>query len=1321
MKRLTLMLALFATSSLLPAQYLKNNYIDWGPSSTAFLSTINTWTSSYKINDDDAFFVSRVKPKARFRNTATQVKNTLTASNDKRLLCWLPWEDSNMRGFNMNAIPCGMFDTEIFSMWSYVDHWGDWNAPLGRVPAALSDVAHKNGVAVSGVAGIPNTSISSTDYSSWYTNISEAYGAKAAPMLFYYGNDGLGYNSEYSGGTTNGQTRVINFHKRLVKDLRALGNPNAENIWYDGVNDSGTYGFDSALNGYQNTYGTDSEPVFSVFANYNSMTQTKQQTAVNNATSFGRSSLYYYSGLNMQGGNPSMNWGAIKNYATSIGLWGAHTSNMFFQYRYVLGAAPATKQRSYLLSTERWFGGGQRNPVLHTTATSNVSYHPERTTSPGMCSMMSARSTLQWNLTEEPFVTFFNLGNGTFLNYKGARANDNEWGNVGVQDYLPTWRYWFHTDWLGRTTSGATTGLDAQFVWDDAYVGGSCLEISGTTSGAYLHLFKTQFALQAGDIITLRYKLAGGSANADLAFSALGSESTVITGSEFNVIAAEQHHDSDVWMEKTFTVGEGNTLAGKTIAAIALHFNSADNAKVYLGELSIARGTYATPAAPTSLSFTTLYNGSTGTDLKLYWDMPGKNALPTPTFNTDVHTSLFRVWAQVDDQEPVLMGLTTSWAALMYRTPNVGTKVRYGVSALSLDFASESAVTWTDWQTIGSMSYEYDDAIQIDKTTVKPGEEFTVSYVDPNHESATWTITNQSGTTMKTGTGTSITASLSATGIYNVIVTGTTHTGGSTQTNQTRTYAAYVAVSPESTGALPQIKTFTANGKTENIEINVNEDVNLAFTARNSDGQTSRGIYLDSKFFGAKLTDFGIKGGTSTSAPATSSNTSSFSVSYWIKLNKLVDRQGYLKIVNPTSSTWPRNNWGTVYADVYNTETFPPYFYFTWQAGTQTTYQSNGSSKSGANIFLKYTGANQPQLLEGQWTHICVTFDWATASCYTYGGTSTRTTRQNKWSLKPKLYVNGVRLYPDIVSIGGVDQTRNFKSSASNDTYDRYDGLCAPETSEYLFVGGPDRIGPIDGIMDHFAVWNKALTASEVVAAMGDFSSVPDGLVGLYTFDNDINADNTYSPAMGSGPKVGLYGATYPNGSESAAVFDVLEPTLSTGFPILNGATDVKTTATWHVAGADIKSSTINNTSAAAATGRSIKAAGEDISGTAVVTWPMESVRDITLTLENAYGSDSKTITAVQVTDPMTGIGDVWADQDKLQVIQAQDDIFVRVPADGEFEFTIYSGDGRVKAHRYARLKAQQSVNLHLPDQGVYVLGVKKDGKPYTGYKFVRQ
>ena len=1314
MKRTSLFLLFVLLCAVLPAQSLKDGYISWGLGSPDFLNNVNTWTSSYKLNDDDHFFVARIKPKARFRNTATQVKTTLTEANDKRLLCWLPWEDSNMRGFNANALPTGTYDTEIFSMWSYVDHWGDWNAPLGRVPAALTDVAHKNGVAVSGVAGIPNASIVSSDYNSWYNNVSEAYGAKAAPMLFYYGNSGLGYNSEYTGGTQSGQQRVIAFHKRLIKELKALGEPNAENIWYDGVNDNGSNTFDSALSGYSGLYGTEAEPVFSVFGNYNSMTATRQQTVVSNAANFGRSSLYYYSGLNMQGGDPSTNWSVIKDYATSIGLWGAHTSNMFFQYRFANGAAPATQQRSYLLSTERWFGGGTRNPVNHTVATSNVSYSPNNTSSPGMCSMMSARSTLQWNLSEEPFVTFFNLGNGTFLNYKGERAHNDEWANVGIQDYLPTWRYWFHTSWLGRTTSGTNTGLDAQFVWDDAYMGGSCLEITGSTSDAFLHLFKTKFALQTGDKITLRYKLMSGAANIDLCASTVGNENTYLSAS---AVTTADHFDQDRWVEKTFTVGEGDllTLAGKEMAVIALRFRSADAIKLYLGELSIVRNTSPTPAAPVSLTSSVLYDGATGSDVKLIWDMPGKKALPTTTFNLDVNTSLFRVWAQVDSQEPRLMGLTTSWAALLYRAPNVGTKVRYGVSALSTDFESESAITWTDWKTLSTFTHTYSDDIQIDKTTIKPNEEFTISYTDARHESATWSIRNQSGTAVASGSGTSITTSISETGLYNVVIQGTTHKNGATQTGQTTTYAAYVTISPEATGAVPQVKTLTVNGQTDHIDINVNEDVNLAFTARNSDGATSRGIELESKFFGAKLTDFGIKGGTSTSAAATSSNTSSFSVSYWVKLNKLVDRQGYLKIVNPTSSAWPRNNWGTVYADVYNTETFPPYFYFTWQTGTQSSYQASGSNQTkNGGIFLCYTGTSQPQLLEGQWTHICVTIDWANASYYTYGGTSTRTTRTTGWSMKPKLYVNGVRLYPDVVKIGNVEQTRNFKSSASNDTYDRYNGLCAPETSEYLFVGGPDRIGPIDGIVDHFAIWNKALTPAEVVASMSDFTSVPSGLVGLYTFDNDINSDGTYSPAMGSGPKVGLYATTYPNGNEGAAVFTTVEPTLTTGYPLLSGATEVKTTAEWDAPGADIKASSISNTASA-------KASGADLSGSATVSWPMESVRDVTLTLTNAYGSDSKTVTAVQITDPNTGISDVWGEQDKLQIVPAQDVVYVRVPADGQYEFTIYTADGRVKAHRYAALKAQQSVSLNLPHQGVYVLGVKKDGQLLTGYKFVRQ
>ena len=55
-----------------------------------------------------------------------------------------------------------------------------------------------------------------------------------------------------------------------------------------------------------------------------------------------------------------------------------------------------------------------------------------------MSTWMTAKSTLSWNLAEEPFISYFNLGNGKFFNWKGERKNNNSWYNIGVQDYLPT-------------------------------------------------------------------------------------------------------------------------------------------------------------------------------------------------------------------------------------------------------------------------------------------------------------------------------------------------------------------------------------------------------------------------------------------------------------------------------------------------------------------------------------------------------------------------------------------------------------------------------------------------------------------------------------------------------------------------------------------------------------------------------------------------------------------------------------------------------------------------------------------------------------------
>ena len=108
MKKLNLLLlgCCLAPSTLM-AQELKDGYISWGFESQQFPSKLRDWSKiSPKINDDDNFFISRVKPKMRFRNADTQVRTNITAENDKRLIAWLPWNVPSK-----NALPDGVFDS----------------------------------------------------------------------------------------------------------------------------------------------------------------------------------------------------------------------------------------------------------------------------------------------------------------------------------------------------------------------------------------------------------------------------------------------------------------------------------------------------------------------------------------------------------------------------------------------------------------------------------------------------------------------------------------------------------------------------------------------------------------------------------------------------------------------------------------------------------------------------------------------------------------------------------------------------------------------------------------------------------------------------------------------------------------------------------------------------------------------------------------------------------------------------------------------------------------------------------------------------------
>lgn len=1105
-KTLTLAAGLVLSVMSANAQQMREGYVEAGKNtgSENFHTLIQGWTPGSQITADDNFYISRVKPRARFRNEATQVRLDLNAKNDKKLIAWIPVNNPDF-----NALPNGVFDSEVFSMWSYVTHWGDWTAPLGRIPAAFLDVAHKNGVGVSGVASIPNASLSAS-WSACLKGIGSMDVDKASKFFQYYGIDGMGYNSEfYNGGSVVKPVRT--FHAALVKKMKPV-NPVFENFWYDGTNDYGQVTFDGGLSNHNKETFGDSENVrTSLFFNYN-WNRGQLTPSVAYAEKLGRDPLDLYCGVNMQGGEPGgTSWSLLPDQRVSIGLWGAHSYNMFWESRAELGSSDEMKQFAYLRRTECYFGGGNRNPVITPSIVDKHQYTAYNPTWHGMATFMTARSPLSWDLAEEPFITYFNLGNGKFFNLNGERKTSTPWYNVGMQDYLPTWHFWFANKLLGRTAADVPAeGLDAQFVWDDAYFGGSTLKVFGTTANEYLHLFKTKYALKKGDVITVRYKLNEGATDLDLVLSAEGSEDK---GVAYNLCKTERVADVNDWVKQTFTVG--SDFDGKTLALVALNFKNAKNLDLMLGEFSIVRGKAATPAAPVIDAANTkmLYNSKAGMDAKIIFNMPNTKAAGEPCYNLDVKTSHFRLYAQEEGKEPMLMGTTTSWAGLYYSIPTTkaNAKVRLGVSAVALDHKTESEIAWSNY--MEPAAYVYNDDIQSNKKTIKPNEEFTLSYIDPEHPAAKWEIVKD-GAVIKSGEGNSWTVKLPETGSYDLKVTGNEYDEKGEAKETTRTFASYIQITGEGTGALPEIYTLTANGSDEEVSLKTGESVKMAYTGRHADGAGSQGLDLKEKRFGVAAADLGLVG------------KKSYSISFWLKINSLKsgDPTALFNVYNKQDS-WPKTDWGWVWSQLDSD-------------GSINGVTFRGSDASGNNE-LRYKYANT-KLPVGNWVHITMAFD------FNEGG-----------NLKSAFYVNGVKQTVTMWNrTNGSDQTT--EPDYENNIYGITDGM-------HLCIGGPlfSRYG-IDGVIDNVVVWDKAVTAEEAKTAMGDLNAnnLPAGVMAFWDFEKKAT-DNYFTSAGTKAVKGGMQDMV-AGGSEGQATLQWIEPTYIAGSPFVSGETyKVETKPSW--------------------------------------------------------------------------------------------------------------------------------------------------------------
>lgn len=1127
MRTFLLGVCLLGGSSLLFAQAPSHEkYVKGESSEKSFSEAYKSWVQGQSlypgdaVEEDEEFYISRVKPKARLVNPNVQVKSGVNP--DRKLLWWCPIGTAS--GGNWNALPSYHFDSEVFTMWSYVDIYGNWTAPFVRMPAAFTDVCHKNGVKTSVVAAVPygySIAPGGTAYDPHGKNISaliDGGAEKLLKFLRYYGIDGIGFNSEFSSGSyTTGM-------KKLFGDAYSLKDeiwPTFHNAWYGWMTSGGSPGGADAL-----TRGTNDEWFHyngktvsdAYFMNYN-WGASGLGTSVSTAQYYSRNSFDVYGGMDFEGRSIA-DWLALQRYNISVGIWGSHDMNMIFLNRNELGAEATQRQKIYQLISENVFTGSSYNPVNTPPVTNLLAHTSQRKDFHGFSSFISARSAM-WtdDLSKEPFVTYFNLGNGKFFNIEGVTTFANEWYNIGIQDYMPTWRWWWTSDFMGRTAEDVpASGLKAEFTWDDAWFGGSCLSISGQTDQEYLHLFKTQYPLNKGDKLLIRYKVLSGSGTLAWAVTAKDEEPTEVSGRIGEIVP-----DEEGWKSNTITVGTGARnlqMGGKILSMLGLKFtNTTNDFKVLIGEISLTRSAAPTPNKPMALTVAKIMKSNyKGVDFKVAFKMADRDAENNPIYNSDVNAWYYKIYMQQEGtEEPVMCTATTSWASYVVGAPyNValtGKRVKIGVSAVSVDGNSESDIQWSDYLSVPDFTIV--EGIEIDKPVIKPGEEFTVKFVDPNHAAAEkWQIVNSRTLQEKLAVSNvaSITHSLDEVGIYDLILT---------ENGEETKYQAYVQVSGEEVGALPEIRELKANGSTESVTLDKADgtpEVTYSYVGRPSDGSVSRGLLLSEKAFGVNVTQNGSQFIT---------DTTPFSVAFWFNPRTYNHGSGGTQLLNirTASDKWPASDWGFIWSTIQPDNTF--------------------------SLSLRYRVANGGSAISvedmtfapGQWYHVALILD------YQGGGRIM------------SLYVNG----------------RLIK------TADKVTDLYAIAPTCLIMIGGQaaHRAG-IDGYLDEVQLYNSALTEEQVLKSMNHIeqNDLPSSLIGYWDFETDTDDNNLFaSTGTDKNLKAGL--VTSETLGEGNNQFNPTQTSYATGAPFIPGENfKIETKPEWMLSGATSTSDATGNSSA---------------------------------------------------------------------------------------------------------------------------------------------
>ena len=1221
---------------------------------------------------DDEFYISRVRPLARIAEADDyQAEVSKQAKPGRKMCLWTPLDDPTS---SWKALPRYCFEGDNFSMWSYLNIHGNWTAPWFRVTGGLSDVAHKNGVAVGCVASIPwSASVSVSASSGWGKTFGEltkknsdgtyANVERFVKILKYYGIDGVGVNSEFSSNAAT-MKQIQGFFAACHKEAEKIG-WKFQLHWYDGTNDYGAITFDSGLGTHNKAQFGDKDNVVTdmMFSNYNTGNGTLKNSA-EYAKSMGRDPYDYYKGFDIQGRSlhaSNANWNDLNDAEASVGFWGAHSQGLIHQSATDYGTSDVAIQQAYLDKQEMVFSGGNRNPAntpdilgrydVVTLANGSLKgkFH-------GVASYVTAKSTIQ----QVPFVTRFNLGNGLTFKNEGEVTFNHKWHNIATQDYMPTWRWWIVD---GNESAKSADLAQAELTWDDAYWGGSCLRLKGQTTTSRVKLFKTLLKTEPSYNISLTYKMSNELDTHAKLFVALKGKLTEYK--EIDIPAAEKFGQ---WTTFTTTLDKLGLKSGDEIAMIGIRLdNTAKDYNRLVGELAVRnpQQTFA-PVAPKIKEIDVLRGKDKTCDFKIRYAAKEETG-GEKTYNDEVDTWYYEIWFQQKGEKEQYLTATTSGAAyvgdapMVIDNPNVADATRdcrFGVRAVSPDGLQKSEISWSEYQKV-----EYDTPsteVAIDRQVIKPNEQFKVYYEDqfaPNAQSFRL-LNAQTGAQVgeKYSNCNEFTTSVAEVGVYDLEVVN--------DKGATEIFRGKVIISPEKTGAVPVVETVTADKQTAET----NEEIKLNYTSRDGEGKVSRGLVVKDPNMLLIPAEVTLDGGNNTSM--------AYSYALWVKVDNYAhDKQGTNLIQkNTISDKWPHNNWGDLWVQIR------PQI----NAGEHDCRNNHLANEVSFNTF-GWTAHDNPResmmstgyaLNPGVWNHIVVT---------------------QGSDKQQKIYFNGK-------CVAGPDYF-----AASNLRENSSDGRINTSEHANVFIGGGGvyKAG-LNATIDEVQVWNKPLTDAEVVRAMQGYAAneIPEGLMGYYTFEEMDKSDSTFV-------NLGKAGAQYKarmvvmndSGGENtstASYKTVGANNEVTGYPGIDGTLEVKTSHTWQLNGGRISS--------------------EDDKA-AVVTFARPGEYEAGVKLTNFWGESEKALENVLVITGVDAINDV-KDAAGFSVYPNPfvESVNLRFSEGGFYTINIVSAAGAVLQSNDFRADAGETVNVAVQGgKGMYIVQVLKDGKPFKALNVIKK